>query len=402
VAIPSQSASTPFVYHTNDEVQQVVESNQLTRRRFLKDRQKLKGNCYAGQLTSLGLQQMKELGQLLRIRYVEQLNFLPPKFDQSLVFFRSTAANRTFESAQSLIWGLYPPTTRPAGPDGIVEIHMIESAMENMYARSACSRISELKKKIKKLSSVYLTHVEQRKQLEQEVQQLLGRDVNSWSALHCTLECLERHGYVLPNGWTQDLVRQVADEASWEMAAKFASQTLCRLSIGRFLNDVLQRMHKVISKEEDVRFVLFSGHDSTLAPFLHAFQVSDGKHPPMSGAIILELYADAKGQHWVRFLYNGKELALHNLQYEEDKKNSESDAQILANADKTLSAFLSGQASASPVEELSVVAAVELETGTATQTRKEVLRLCPFNEFVRISSYLIPRDYEKECAPADD
>ncbi len=68
-----------------------------------------------GQLTHLGLEQLRRIGELLRERYVDELRVLPPVFDARTVFVRSTDTNRTIESAQSLLWGLYPPSTRPHG-----------------------------------------------------------------------------------------------------------------------------------------------------------------------------------------------------------------------------------------------------------------------------------------------
>lgn len=57
------------------------------------------------------------------------------------------------------------------------------------------------------------------------------------------------------------------------------------LAIGRFIRDVAERMQMTVNKVDDVRFVLFSGHDNTIAPFLASFNVFDARQPPMASGM---------------------------------------------------------------------------------------------------------------------
>ena len=69
----------------------------------------LRGNCEHGQLTYKGFAQHLKLGSLLRERYVEQAGFLPQIYkNDGSVFVRSSNMERTFESVQALLNGLYP------------------------------------------------------------------------------------------------------------------------------------------------------------------------------------------------------------------------------------------------------------------------------------------------------
>ncbi|CAI2327475.1 unnamed protein product [Caenorhabditis sp. 36 PRJEB53466] len=63
-----------------------------------------------GELTAKGAGEMNELGRLLRKRYVNELNFLTPKYLSREVYFRSTDFNRTILSANALLYGLFQPS----------------------------------------------------------------------------------------------------------------------------------------------------------------------------------------------------------------------------------------------------------------------------------------------------
>jgi acid phosphatase len=91
-----------------------------------------------------------------------------------------------------------------------------------------------------------------------------------------------RHRLLLPDGVDQDIVDGVEREAGYETAVKFSSPEICRLAIGRFIGDVVDRVQATVDGEDDVRFALYSGHDNTLSPFLSAFNVFDARQPPMA------------------------------------------------------------------------------------------------------------------------
>lgn len=75
------------------------------------------GNCDLAQLTAHGAKQMEAVGREIRKKYVEQFPLLPPTFDPSKMFIRSTYTKRTIETAYQIIQGLYPePHYR--NPDG--------------------------------------------------------------------------------------------------------------------------------------------------------------------------------------------------------------------------------------------------------------------------------------------
>ncbi|ASG67068.1 hypothetical protein fh0823_21350 [Francisella halioticida] len=66
------------------------------------------------ELTPIGMNQEYNLGKQLRKRYIEQLRLLPKDYQSQSIYVLSSPTNRTVESAQSLLMGLYPPASVPA------------------------------------------------------------------------------------------------------------------------------------------------------------------------------------------------------------------------------------------------------------------------------------------------
>ena len=66
------------------------------------------------------MRQLYEIGRELRKRYIEDMQFLPPTYDEDTLWVRSTSYNRTIMSVESLLSGLYPDgsgTEIPAAAD---------------------------------------------------------------------------------------------------------------------------------------------------------------------------------------------------------------------------------------------------------------------------------------------
>ena len=45
---------------------------------------------------------------------------------------------------------------------------------------------------------------------------------------------------------------------------------------------------------KNLRFALYSGHDTSLLPVLNGFKIYDGYHPPMGSYLAMELYKGKK------------------------------------------------------------------------------------------------------------
>ena len=60
------------------------------------------------QLTLFGRKQHYQLGLYIRQRYIEELAFLSPEYDERQVYVQTTYLNRTYLSALYQLMGMYP------------------------------------------------------------------------------------------------------------------------------------------------------------------------------------------------------------------------------------------------------------------------------------------------------
>merc|ERR1712065_12766 len=68
---------------------------------------------------------------------------------------------------------------------------------------------------------------------------------------------------------------------------------------------------KMAGDEDTLKFYLYSGHDTTVMPFLDVMGVWDGVWAPYASLISIELYNDTDtSETLVRVVYNGKPMIL--------------------------------------------------------------------------------------------
>jgi hypothetical protein len=128
-------------------------------------------------------------------------------------------------------------------------------------------------------------------------------------------DCLQAslcHLHSIPSGITFDLYNRVVAEATYAehqlynypdpvsygqacmgyvVYLKAISLSLTTKFALRFLfADIYQHMVNSISKADPLKFVLYSGHDTTIMPLLNAMQAWDGVWAPYASYLTFELY----------------------------------------------------------------------------------------------------------------
>jgi hypothetical protein len=316
--------------------------------------------CGQMALTSRGVAQMFLLGQRLRQRYVDQLGFLSAGFEPAEYYVRSTDTQRTIMTAQAVLIGLLPdalgahhttrllpPRSETPDPHELpavatafgIPIHIFKDSEENMYpSYRNCRRWYQERMKLRpafrELDRVQ--HAGIRQQLSACFDQLnLGRGYQSIANLFATmvaehpthlcdtLRARYPHVFsfcrqvppaesVLPPCLTAALYEEIQAASGFELAHKFHTPQLARLAIGGFIADIFADLQaKVQHPTSPRKLSLYAGHDSTLAPFLAAYQVFDNYLPPLGSHLLIELYHNPQDDsHAVRLIYNDQVMPL--------------------------------------------------------------------------------------------
>lgn len=301
------------------------------------------GSCEVGQLTYKGKNQHHNLGSHLRNIYVDKLGFLDPVASHNSLYARSTYVQRTKDSAESLIGGLWP--NRDPVEDPPIPLHSYPQAIETMFSNSnACPKIGKLFDEISQ-SPQHQRFLKKHGPLMARLEGIFGVSGKGWSdnwdGYIDVLWARKCHGKKLPCSGQSNEERkyqicasdQDADQANmnanFEWALKFRdhplAKNLTRLAIGNFVGTLTEQIRsKIAGKEGDLKFALYSGHDTTVAPLLGVLKADNYNMmwPPYASNIVFELWKEKRtGRHVVRVVYNGKTL---KLQHQHEWCNMES------------------------------------------------------------------------------
>lgn len=260
---------------------------------------------FFGQLTTLGINQSRTLGQMLRLRYIDALHFLPSSIgtaiDNSLLYFRSTPTSRTKLTAKSILHGLYPETNDNA-PDTTTSViaygkhknlELFAPTWQHAYVSIPhyyCGRLREFYISTR-LTPLWKSTYESIMPHLDTLKLLFGKDCG-WLRIMDLLQCRIAHGVPLPNGLTDDLI-----EISKQAALFGVSQTICgssqpmeadKLSSGVMLSEIMKKLE--IEKREP-KFSVYTGHDTGMISLLKCLGMYQKPFwPPYCSSIVLELW----------------------------------------------------------------------------------------------------------------
>ncbi|KAJ2747008.1 hypothetical protein GGI20_000904 [Coemansia sp. BCRC 34301] len=292
-----------------------------------------RGSCNVGQLTDRGKAQHRQLGSKLRSIYVDKLGFLSAQLNNTdEIYTRTTHVWRTKNSAESLLAALWPK--RGIVPQSAIPLHTYPEEIETMYGNSgACGKIRTILSTIA-ASDQYQAFLKDQGSLMAKLSGIFDVSGSDWAsswdgyvdilqARHChgiDLPCSDRasiSGKAAPKCATAEDATQVLRNSHYEYAFKYRdhplSQSYLRLVIGSLLGTLKDQMQEHIGgKTGSLKFALYSGHDSTVAPLLAVLHASNRNMlwPPYASNILFELWKKNDGNRVVRVIYNGQVLKL--------------------------------------------------------------------------------------------
>ncbi|XP_057707799.1 lysophosphatidic acid phosphatase type 6 [Corythoichthys intestinalis] len=270
-------------------------------------KKKLSGGVFAGQLTTLGMQQLYELGERFRRKYVQECPFLTDTFCTDEVYVRSTNIVRTIESARCLLAGLFQQKQKETVP-----IITTDAESEILYPNYHGCRL------LRMLGSPRLKEVSLLPDLAADLKSIrndLGiRDKSEVDFILIRDDMVARQAHGLPcppalSTWRKR-VEQRAVDVMFHCYQPSNRENL-QLCVGPLLHMLLLNMEEKLkgsSSEPNRKLFLYSAHDTTLIPCLMALGIFDMKWPPYAADITLELHQHRRTKEpFVKVSYMGKD-----------------------------------------------------------------------------------------------
>ncbi|XP_074659287.1 prostatic acid phosphatase-like [Tubulanus polymorphus] len=264
-----------------------------------------------GQLSQIGMNQHYNLGQYLRQRYQ---GFLSDLYVAKEIRVRSTDVDRTLMSALSDLAGLYPPTGYEVWnkklPWQPIPVHTIPENDDHLLSSSAyCPRFDELWHDILNSDKIK-TEERENKAFYDYVKKNAGvvkeGIANIWKIADI-LKIERIHNFTWPAWVTPDVWSKMVALNNLEFNLKDDSPELVRLTGGNLLKKMINDSMSYINHQMDSsqKMFMYSGHDTTVAPFLSALSLYNQIPPPYAACAILELHQQSSSsepffQIWYR------------------------------------------------------------------------------------------------------
>ena len=283
--------------------------------------------CSPGDLTPTGATQHVKNGLLMRKRYINNFNLFNANEDlHSQVLLRSTLWSRTFQSGLALLFGFlqdYNVTKLNIETTDASLCHETSSDLSCDCPFTARQR-DEMSATYHQIYPEVMNNIRTRSALKHyaEIFDISPKDVPKMSHLMDIGMVHVCHKHILPSNskndrkctesWAVRDVHDIIQDNGRKQAKTVEFQKIAKLKYLPLLKEITKRLEEQSRGSNNLKFVLYSGHDSTINPLAIALNFSEGLWPSYASRIVIELYKLKKGQQasntdevFVKFLFNG-------------------------------------------------------------------------------------------------
>lgn len=274
-----------------------------------------------GELTAQGMHQEFELGASLRKKYIDEEHLLPAQYNAATLYVRSTDINRTLMSAESFLLGLYPLGT---GPSLSTEVPALPFAFQPIPIHTTPISKDRLldTKPAKNPFTLLKLYFSIKKSWKKTIAPLQNQ-INSWSestglnlnnpvvfdSLADTLNVRKMHHIPYPKGISSDDADKIITLGQNAALTYFRYKEIYRPMGHRLLTTMSNYFNDTINNKSNLRYVLFSGHDTTLLTLMSTLGVPLDKMPHYASRLNVSLYDD-NGKYYVKVYYNDQPVSI--------------------------------------------------------------------------------------------
>jgi len=314
-----------------------------------------------GELTASGMRQHLLLGSELRARFTEDEQFLDPNYNATEIYVRSTDVDRTLQSAESQLLGLFPLTTGlslpnpavakiavpPMEVDGLTEIQerMGLDALPAKYQpipintlptdqdymltpwSGACDRLNELIDESKNSPQAKAFFDKYLVPVLTKVQKVTGIDTSKFTSddavtmfhIFDDFSCGIQNGNPLPAGADEEFLNDIYLMAEFYFYYYYWQwDETVRLGTTELWNTVIANFKAKTEGASSNKFTLFSAHDTTIAAILMGLK-QEKYYPKFASNIFFNLHeregnADTflgnESRYYVTVTFNDQPLTL--------------------------------------------------------------------------------------------
>lgn len=259
------------------------------------------GDCHVGQLIQKGSDAITRLGKHLHDIYIDRLKFLPEKYRENIIKFRSTLTHRTLHSSLAFIKGFYPNGT-------FIKIEVSDKYIDPWRRSSQiCPKLKEMIENVRN-SKEYLEKFKENITILEKAAKAIGSKTKSAPDIVMAARC---NSMDLHTNATELLFDSAAILKAQQQKYLFMHSSVFPLMFSFPAGEIANAMIERYNGNSSLRFIHWSAHDGNIFGFLGYFGVGSDKLPPYGSYILLELWRFKRsGEFFVRMIFNGKALKI--------------------------------------------------------------------------------------------
>eukprot|EP01080_Neovahlkampfia_damariscottae_P001639 gene1639-12764_t len=255
--------------------------------------------CPLGHLTYKGRMQHYQIGNDLRRLYINRESFLSSKYNKYEIEIESTNFSRTITSVKYLMYGLYPFSSNKINFKKKIKI------IDDIYPNAGiCPKVNEIMKNIKN-DLKFINFQKEKENFKKELNLIfkIKELENYWLKLFDIFNCRESHSKELPKGITKEMINEIKSIVEWEWLNYINDKNYLKFGISMFIKRLLSKFKNKIKKKNEKKLIIYSGHDTSIAPILGYFNLYSGEFPNYASNIIFSLFKE-NDNYFISIHYN--------------------------------------------------------------------------------------------------